>query len=93
MLIAAVPTLRLPERPADAARAPVVLRAGLVQDLPLDKGWFGKARRCMRRKDVQLRDPPRPDAGHRRRIGLGQEHGGALRRAPDRPQRRRGAAG
>ena len=53
-----------------------------------DSGWFGKARTVQAAQRRRPRDPPRRDAGHRRRIGLGQVDRGALHRAADRPDRR-----
>ena len=52
----------------------------------------GSARRAQRRTRPRRRRstmPPRRDARHRRRIGLGQVDGGALHRAPDRADARR----
>jgi peptide/nickel transport system ATP-binding protein len=92
MLIGAVPTLHLHASAPTDASAPVVLKArGPGQDLPR-QGLVRQGAQGARGAGRELRDPPRPDAGHRGRIGLGQEHGGALHRAPDRPHRRRGAA-
>jgi ABC-type dipeptide/oligopeptide/nickel transport system ATPase component len=81
-----------PERaPADASRAGGAEGARPGEDLPR-QGLVRQGAHRARGAGRELRDPPRPDAGHRGRIGLGQEHGGALHRAPDRPQRRRGQA-
>ena len=91
MLIGAVPTLTLKARPSDPARAVRAARARPGEDLrrpelvrPAPQRAGGERRR--------LRDPARPDARHRRRVGLGQVDGRALHRPPDRPERRLGAA-
>ena len=54
--------------------------------LPEGAGREGRGRR-------RSRHPPRRDAGHRGRIGLGQIDGGALHRPADRPDRRQGVPG
>ncbi len=91
MLMASVPTLRVagaPGRPHGAAGA-----AGARPEQDLRRSALVRqAAHRARGQGRRPRDPPRPDAGHRRRIGLGQEHGGALHRAPDRSERRLGAA-
>jgi peptide/nickel transport system ATP-binding protein len=53
MLMSAVPTLHLHEKPADAS-APVVLSARGLSKTYLDKGWFGKARTVHAAKDVNF---------------------------------------
>ncbi len=53
MLMSAVPTLHLHEKPADP-NAPVVLRARGLAKTYLDKGWFGKARTVHAAKDVNF---------------------------------------
>ena len=53
MLIGAVPTLRLAERPVDD-KAPVVLRARGLAKTYVDKGWFGKARTVYAAQDVNF---------------------------------------
>ncbi len=53
MLIGAVPTLRLVERPVDA-NAPVVLKAAKLEKTYYDRSWFGKARTVHAAQDVNL---------------------------------------
>ncbi|MBK9363661.1 MAG: ABC transporter ATP-binding protein [Rubrivivax sp.] len=53
MLIGAVPTLRLHERPLDA-QAPVVLAVRGLEKTYLDKSWFGKARSVHAAQDVHF---------------------------------------
>ena len=53
MLIQAVPTLHLKERPVDA-NAPVVLQVKGLQKTYLDKRWFGPARTVQAAQDVNF---------------------------------------
>ncbi len=53
MLIGAVPTLHLKERPNDPA-APVVLSVKGLEKTYIDKSWFGKTRTVHAAKDVNL---------------------------------------
>ena len=53
MLMGAVPTLRLAERPVDAT-APVVLKAVKLEKTYHDRSWFGKARTVHAAQDVNL---------------------------------------
>ncbi|MBP6646672.1 MAG: ABC transporter ATP-binding protein [Burkholderiaceae bacterium] len=53
MLIGAVPTLHLKERPNDPA-APLVLQVKGLEKTYLDKSWFGKSRTVHAAKDVNL---------------------------------------
>ncbi len=53
MLIQAVPTLHLKERPVDA-NAPVVLQVRGLQKTYLDKRWFGPARTVQAAQDVNF---------------------------------------
>ncbi|MBE0549476.1 MAG: ABC transporter ATP-binding protein [Rubrivivax sp.] len=53
MLIAAVPTLHLKERPSDP-KAPVVLQVRGLDKTYKDKRWFGKHREVHAAKDVNL---------------------------------------
>ncbi len=74
------------QRPA-ATDQPVVLSTRDLVKTYGNAGLFGRGRAGQGGARRGLRDPPRRDAGHRRRIGLGQVHRGALHRAADRPQR------
>ena len=53
MLIGAVPTLHLKERPNDPS-APLVLQVKGLEKTYLDKSWFGKSRTVHAAKDVNL---------------------------------------
>ena len=53
MLIQAVPTLHLKERPVDA-NAPVVLQVRGLQKTYLDKRWFGQSRTVQAAQDVNF---------------------------------------
>ena len=53
MLISAVPTLHLKERPSDPD-APVVLRVKSLEKIYLDKSWFAKARHVHAAQQVDL---------------------------------------
>ncbi len=53
MLMAAVPTLRVKERPVDAG-APVVLQVKGLQKVYDDRSWFGKRRHVHAAADVNL---------------------------------------
>ena len=74
-----------------APDAPMVLETRGLAKTYAERGWFGPAREVRAAAGRQPAAAPRPDARHRRRIGLGQVHRGALHRAPDRPERGRGA--
>jgi peptide/nickel transport system ATP-binding protein len=53
MLIGAVPTLHLTERPVDAS-APIVLRTRKLEKTYHDRSWFGKQRSVHAAQDVNL---------------------------------------
>ena len=53
MLMSAVPTLRVIERPVDAA-APVVLQVRQLSKTYFDKSWFGKKRVVQAAQDVNF---------------------------------------
>ena len=93
MLISSVPSIhpRASRRAARRARpccAPRSSARPIAGNVVLPEGARreGRGRR-------RSRHPPRRDAGHRRRIGLGQVDGGALHRPPDRPDRGQGLPG
>ena len=80
------------ERGADAARsceqAPVVLDVRKLDKTYTTTSLFAGGRSVKAAQDVSHHDPQGRDARHRRRIRLGQVDRRALRRAPDRSDRR-----
>ena len=91
-LIAAVPSLapRARARPSTPTRRLRCASTGLQKTYRARRRVPLARRAPCTRSRRELRDPPRRDAGHRRRIGLGQVHAGALHRsARSTPTRRR----
>ena len=83
MLIASVPSLVPPKRAPKTGQVALADREAL-QDLRRQEPAVRPRARGAGSRERRDRGAARRDGRHRRRVGLRQVHGGALRRAPDR---------